>query len=164
MALALTASTAIGGVALRSSANRDVLLVLPFVLSGLAFVYLDNSIHIHKSGRYLRNELWPTLAQVSTHPANSETPIPSWEKWIADDRHERGRLSPSGIVAFLGEAIVFGVPAVGALAITIRNAWSHSLEPIWWPGLLTLLSTAAIAVVVERQELSRADQNGELVQ
>lgn len=159
LALALTATAAVGSYGFGSPDRREALLVLPFVLSGLALVYLHYAILSSTIGRYIRTELWPFLQEAST--TNPEMPeAPSWELWIARDRQRRGRSSPAGLVTFLGQGTVFGVPAVGALLATRSLAWGHSLAPIWGLGILAVLGALAMVVIVDTRELSPADKDG----
>jgi hypothetical protein len=154
LGVALTASTAIGGFSLGRNGNRNALLVLPFVLSGLALVSLDNGMAIGRVGRYVRGQLWPFLAGTSANAGTLGNPPPCWEEWLAEEM--RTTLSLARLVTFLGQAIVFGVPAIAALAVTVRDAWSRSLEPVWWLALVTALVTAVVAVMVDKRVFSEA--------
>jgi hypothetical protein len=159
LALALTATAAVGSYGFGSPDKREALLVLPFVLSGLSLVYLHYAILSSTIGRYIRTELWPFLEEAST-TSQEISNVPSWELWIARARQKRGRFSPAGLVTFLGQGTVFGVPAVGALLVTRSLAWSHSLAPIWGLGLLAVLGALAMVVVVDTRELAPADRDG----
>lgn len=130
LGLALTATAAIGSYGFGAGDRLEVLLVLPFVLSGLALIYLHYAVLATTIGTYIQTELWPSLCSVSASASGEgELQLPSWEGWVAKQRHRRGRLSPAGLLTLLGQGIVFGVPAAGALALTRHLAWAHG------PGL-----------------------------
>jgi hypothetical protein len=156
--LALTATSAIGGFAF-SSESTEILVILPFVLSGLALVYLNYAILTRRIGEYIRTELWPYLVSASAtrEVENHDLRIPSWEAWIAQHRLQRGRISPAGFVSFVGQAIVFGFPSVGALAVTSQLAWGNAMASLWWLALFALLGCISLVIVVELSELRRSD-------
>jgi hypothetical protein len=60
--VALTATAAILGFAVNKDGQLDILLVLPFVLSGLAIVYLNHGVALRILGRYIEQRLWPVLS------------------------------------------------------------------------------------------------------
>lgn len=158
LALALTATAAVGSYGFGATDRREALLVLPFVLSGLALVYLHYAILSRTVGRYIRTELWPFLQRASG-AGDDVSDMPSWESWGARVRQKRGRLSPAGLVSFLGQGTVFGVPAIGALIVTRPFSWGHSMAPIWWLGLLAVLGAISMVVIIDTRELSPADQD-----
>jgi hypothetical protein len=153
--LALTATAAIGSLGASAASRREVLLILPFVLSGLALVYLNYSVFSKTSGDYIREDLWPFLGRLLPVPGDDpDSQLPDWETWIAA-RHNR--LGAAGSLTFLGQGIVFGVPALAALILTGQLAWSDALASIWWVwslASLTLVGTIAVIVVVEISVLS----------
>ena len=55
LGVALTATAAIGAFALSSKTggNREALLVLPYILGGLALVQLNHGIQIRRLGEYI---------------------------------------------------------------------------------------------------------------
>lgn len=150
---ALTATAAIGGVGLGKSGNRLILLVLPFVLSGLAILYIRSSIQIRTVGSYVRTELWPFLQTAA------EGAVPSWEKHIANKRSGRRRSTPAGLVDFVGQLLVFGVPGIGALALTHARASSASLTIAWWLGVAAMVLSATMTIAVDARVLTPADRS-----
>jgi hypothetical protein len=153
LGLALTATAAIGGLGLGSSQNRELLLVLPFVLSGLAWVYLHYAVVVKTTGDYIRTRLWPFLGRLLPPPGGDQSLlVPCWETWI--DRKRRGTLfTLPGLVTFVGQGIIFAAPGAGALALTCDLAWDHVWAATWWIwiiGFLTLGLTTLMAFKVER--------------
>jgi hypothetical protein len=131
---------------------------VPFVLSGLALIYLHYAVFSKTIGDYIRAKLWPFLR--SLLPADADDlrlKLPSWEAWIDDLREERGRWTPAGVLTYFGQAIVFGVPATGALLVTSHLAWSHIWGAAWWVwsfGVLTMAGAIAVIIVVERRVMA----------
>jgi hypothetical protein len=156
LAFALTATTAVGTYGFGSTDRREALLVLPLVLSGLALLYLHYAVLSRTVANYVRTELWPFLQEAS-RTGNDAPLVPSGEAWAARDRQRRGRLSPAGLVTFLGQGVVFGIPAVGALVATRPLAWGHAAAPIWWLGLLAVLGAICMVVIIDVRELSPRD-------
>jgi hypothetical protein len=113
----------------RKDERLDILLVLPIVLCGLALAHLNHARDMFRIGRYIRVQLWPTLRR-TLGPVTMA--IPSWEDHIADKRHlDRPFWPPTGWVTWLPEALIFGFPSIGALALTYPDsapAWD------WLPG------------------------------
>jgi hypothetical protein len=163
IALALTATSAIGSFGLSATSHKEALLILPFVLSGLALIYLNYSVFAKTSGDYIREELWPFLRRLLSAPGDDpRLQLPDWETWIDDPSQKRPRFSPAGLLTILGQGIVFGVPAIAALIITLHLAWSHTWAAIWWIwwlGLLALAGTIAMIIVVEHCVLNPADRS-----
>jgi hypothetical protein len=159
LGLALTAAAAIGSYGFGASSRLEVLLVLPFVLSGLALIYLHYAVQVSTIGTYIQIKLWPFLGAVSPSASGVNEPkLPSWEEWVARHRNQRGRLSPEGLVTFLGQGIVFGVPAAGALALTRHLAWAHDLVWVWSLGAAVVVVAAAMVVIVNLCVLSPEDR------
>ncbi len=83
LGVALTATAAIGAFALnKQTGDRQSLLVLPFVLSGLALAQVNHGIQIRRLGEYIRTHVWPSDGSTAALPS-SEPPTPSWEEWEA---------------------------------------------------------------------------------
>ncbi len=94
LTLGLTATGTIGSFALGRSGNRDALLVLPLVLSGLTTVYLRHNVDIEFLGEYVREQLWPVLQRLYLQAVASEAgPLPSWDDWIQERRVQLKRRS-----------------------------------------------------------------------
>jgi|SRR5450631_1646553 hypothetical protein len=75
--VALTAVGAIGAFALSKPGNREALLVLPFVLSGLGLVQANNGIQVRRRDEYIRTYLWP---KESLPPTSQGLTVGSWEE------------------------------------------------------------------------------------
>jgi hypothetical protein len=154
--VALTAVAAIGAFALSKPDNRDALLVLPFVLSGLALVQVNHGIQIRRRDEYIRTYLWPL--KESLPPTSHGLPVVSWEEWIATIRLDQSALNPAKVADAVGYVIVFGFPSAGALALTASAAWGKaSLAIVWGLAVLVMLVAAAIGFVVESKELAPSD-------
>jgi len=158
LGVALTASAAIGAFALnKQTGDRQALLVLPFVLSGLALAQVNHGIQIRRLGEYIRTHVWPSNGSTAAVPS-SERPAPSWEEWIADIRIERSSLkNPAKAAYFAGNVVVFAAPSIGALLITRPEAWKATwVGVVWGFAVFVVLAAAAIAVLVEK-ELTASD-------
>jgi len=159
LGVALTASAAIGAFALnKQTGDRQALLVLPFVLSGLALAQVNHGIQIRRLGEYIRTHVWPSSGSIEAVPS-SEPPAPSWEEWIADIRIERSSLkNPAKAAYFAGNVVVFAAPSIGALLITRPEAWQTTwVGVVWGFAVFVVLATAAIAGLVEK-ELAASDK------
>lgn len=151
LGVGLTASAAIGGFSLnKHTGDRQALLVLPFVLSGLALAQMNHEIQIRRLGEYIRTYVWPS----------NESPdaAPSWEQWIADVRIARSsRQNPAKAAHFAANVVVFGVPSIGALLITIPEAWHRVwLGVVWGLGLCTMVAVTVIVRLINT-ELKASD-------
>jgi hypothetical protein len=136
LTLAITATGAIGSFALGRDGNRDALLVLPLVLSGLTIIYLRHNVDIELLGQYVRRELWPFLSryQPSSGQAPKATPIatPSWDDWIQQRRTELRRESAYGAMGILPPLLIFGAPSLGALVIAYGRSRHHAPTMFVW--------------------------------
>jgi hypothetical protein len=155
LGVALTASAAIGAFGLSKTGNREALLVLPYILSGLALVQVNHGIQIRRLGEYIRTYLWPAPQPDPALTSPSEQLPPSWEEWIADRRLERRswrsptRLAPR-LAQFAGIVVALGFPSAGALALTWSVAEESTLLMIvWWLGLVVMVGSLAFVLAVE---------------
>jgi hypothetical protein len=156
--LALTASSALAAYGFSSEGRREVLLILPYVLAGLALIYLNYSVIARTDGDYLRAELWPFLQNLLS-PADGGPPkeVPCWEGWTHDRQVERGRSSSAGLTTLLGQGIVFGAPALAALILTYHLAWSDGWSAdrlIWLLGALVLVGSVLLVGAVDRRVIT----------
>jgi hypothetical protein len=158
LGVALTATAAIGAFSLnKQTGDRQALLVLPFVLSGLVLAQVSHGIQIRRLGEYIRTYLWPSN---NIPPSSqSELPVPSWEQWIADIRNERSSLhNPAKAAYFAANLVVFITPSVGALLITQPEAWHKPwVGAIWAIAVFVLLASTATAILIEH-ELAASDR------
>jgi hypothetical protein len=138
LALAITATGAIGSFALGRDGNLDALLVLPLVLSGLATIYLRHHVDIELIGQYVRNELWPFVSatieaeETDRPPAGARSRIPSWDRWIQDRRVTLRRESIYGAMGIVPPLLIFGAPSLGALVIAFGVAKHHPPLTFVW--------------------------------
>jgi hypothetical protein len=134
LTLAITATGAIGSFALGRDGNRDALLVLPLVLSGLAIIYLRHNVDIELLGQYVRRELWPFVSRggqvAGEEPAPSS--VPSWDDWIQERRIELKRQSAYGAMGILPPLLIFGAPSLGALVIAFERSRHHLPTSFVW--------------------------------
>jgi hypothetical protein len=159
LGVALTASAAIGVFALnKQTGDRQALLVLPFVLSGLALAQVNHGIQIRGLGEYIRTHVWPSNGSAAAVPS-SEPPAPSWEEWVADIRIERSsRENPAKAAYFAGNVVVFAAPSIGALLITRPEAWRTTwVGVVWGFAVFVVLAAAVMALLVEK-ELAASDK------
>jgi hypothetical protein len=140
LTLGLTATGTIGAFALGRNGNRDALLVLPLVLSGLTIVYLRHNIDMELLGEYVREHLWPVLQDIYDHSGGKDiSPLPSWDEWIETRRAELTRRSTYGALGLLPPFFIYGAPSIGALVIAHAQAAALPLALVWW------LDIAAVA-------------------
>ncbi len=154
--VALTAVGAIGAFALSKPGNREALLVLPFVLSGLgSLVQVNNGIQVRRRDEYIRTYLWP---KTTLPPTGQGLPVVSWEEWIATMRVDQSALNPAKVAGAAGYVVVLSFLSAGALALTASLAWAKtSLAIVWVFGALIMLASAGIGLVVEAKELAPGD-------
>jgi hypothetical protein len=157
LTLAITATGAIGSFALGRNGNRDALLVLPLVLSGLTIIYLRHNVDIELLGQYVRRELWPYVARqaVNSGPASDEqdgsqavpvaaasdiADVPSWDHWIQERRKALRRESAYGAMGILPPLLIFGAPSLGALVLSFARSWHHHLPLaiVWCLALIVI--------------------------
>ncbi|HET7590118.1 MAG TPA: hypothetical protein VFK14_08065 [Solirubrobacterales bacterium] len=73
-----TIVSAIIGVVVSKQADVSLLTVVPLVTSVLGFVHTDNARFINYIAKYIRDELWPAIAEL----AGIEE-LPSWERTVS---------------------------------------------------------------------------------
>lgn len=135
--VALTAIGAIGAFALSRPSDKEALLVLPFVLSGLGLVQTNHGLQIRRRDEYIRTHIW-------------RPPPISWEQWIADRRLEQPDWYPTKVVDAVGYIVIFAFPSVLALALTASQAWREtSLTIVWGLAIVVLLVAAGFLVAVQ---------------
>jgi hypothetical protein len=154
--VALTAVGAIGAFGLSQPGNREALLVLPFVLSGLGLVQVNNGIQVRRRDEYIRTYLWPTE---SLPPTSQGLQVVSWEEWIATMRVDQSAFNSAKVAGAAGYVVVFTFPSAGALALTAALAWGKaSLEIVWVLAVFVMAITAGVGSVVESKELAPGDR------
>lgn len=150
LALAITATGAIGSFALGRNGNRDALLVLPLVLSGLTIIYLRHNVDIELLGQYIRAELWPFIRQAT--PPDPQLPvrpatIPSWDQWIQERRMALRRESAYGAMGILPPLLIFGAPSLGALVISLSRSFEHApLAFVWVLDVVVVLISLGLTL------------------
>lgn len=135
LTLAITATGAIGSFALGRNGNREALLVLPLVLSGLTIIYLRHNVDMELIGQYIRRELWPFVAGSvmpdsdigDGSPARTHLEIPSWDEWIQRRRSDLRRESVYGAMGIMPPLLIFGAPSLGALVLSLQALGTASL-------------------------------------
>lgn len=145
MALAITASGAIGAFALGKDGNREILLILPLILSGLAIAYLKHTYDIEQLGQYLREAWWPAIPEVLTsYPLLDPEPVSrcarpplNWENWIDRKRGKKGRVGAYGMLGVLPPLLIFSSPGLGALALYLPKTTQTRL--VWLLDALSFL-------------------------
>jgi hypothetical protein len=158
LTLAITATGAIGAFALGRNGNRDALLVLPLVLSGLTIIYLRHNVDIELLGQYVRSRLWPyvaghaladrnpaakdgsSVAAPSTPTTAGAADFPSWDDWIQERRTTLWRESAYGAMGILPPLLIFGAPSLGALVISFSRSWDHLALAIVWSIALVVIT------------------------
>jgi hypothetical protein len=157
LGVALTAIGAIGAFALTKPGNREALLILPFVLSGLGLVQVSNGVQIRRRDEYIRTYVWPTN---STGAAPPYDPDMSWEEWIARIRLGQSAVNLAKVSDAVGYIVIFAFPSAGALALTASAAFRMTpLGIVWVAAVLVMAATAAVGIVVEGRELAPSDKH-----
>jgi hypothetical protein len=144
-ATALTILAAISGFALAGETGRtEMLLVLPLVLSGLAISLIDSIQSTRRIADYIRDHLWERL------PTTPSASFPSWEHYISEFR-KANQMRPSVYLASgtLPVVLIFVAPSIASLTITGQE-WDSDLAPLWWAGVLSLLTLLAVAMSLLR--------------
>ncbi len=147
LTLGLTATGTIGAFALGRNGNRDALLVLPLVLSGLTIVYLRHNVDMELLGEYVREHLWPVLQNIYSHSGGEDiSPLPSWDEWIETRRAELTRRSAYGALGVLPPFFIYGAPGIGALVIAHAQAATFPLALVWWIDIAAVASSVFLTV------------------
>jgi hypothetical protein len=141
LTLAITATGAIGTFALGRNGNRDALLVLPLVLSGLAIIYLRHNVDTELLGQYVRTQLWPFVS------TKAERGLPSWDAWIQTRRIALRRESAYGAMGLLPPLLIFGAPSLGALVISFTQAKHHAPLTFVW-GLDVIVVSLSLGLTL----------------
>lgn len=153
LTLAITATGAIGSFALGRDGNRDALLVLPLVLSGLTIIYLRHNVNIELIGQYIRNHLWPFISEegetrrTAESPANESRPLPSWDDWIQERRVGLRRESVYGAMGILPPMLIFGAPSLGALVISFAQVKDQTPLGFVW-GLDIVVVAVSLGITL----------------
>jgi hypothetical protein len=137
----MTATAAVGAIAFSKGSRLQILLVLPFVLSGLGLLYLDYSRRPAAIGKYIRTELWLIL---ELHPACRQ--LPSWERYLDKKRQQLSRRDR--LLGALPFVLVFLVPSVLALVVgaykLIHSSWGEAYWLLWVACLVVVLMLLAL--------------------
>jgi hypothetical protein len=138
---ALTVVAAVGGFALAKKQGRlEMLLVLPLVLSGLGLL-LTRGVHGNRLvACYIREHLWPRLGATETDDA-----YPSWEHFIDKFRKEHTRFSVYALLNAIPVALIFVVPSIASLAVTLANGHLGSLWWLWGAGVFSIVAFVVLA-------------------
>lgn len=143
---ALTAIGVIAGLAIKNSADHELVLLIPLLASGASVLYTEQTRRISITGAYIRLRLWPYLTSL-------DKDLPSWEDWWLDH---------GGLMATVGDApgnLLLLSASVGTL---IYSASASGETLLWW------LSAAATAIAIAfilaamfqglRRRLTRTDK------
>lgn len=147
IAAALTATTALGTIALsRRDGPLEVLLVLPFVLSGLGLLYTDLSRRSFLIGHYIKTKLWSKPGVLR----EDGTRLTSWEDEAGRYRSNLG--VPGFASAVLPFLLIFILPSAGSLVLggclISSRGWEAPLAAAFGLGLVSLALYAGAAVWV----------------
>lgn len=134
---ALTILAAVGSVALAKKGGRvEILLVLPYVLSGLGLVTVQCTTGVSNIGDYVRKDLWPELLKYA------ERSEPSWEIF-AKRRRPWFVLIPTGLVPLL----ILVVPSIASIVIT-RDQIHTDLWPLWWGAVAAVVLSVLASIAL----------------
>lgn len=126
-----------------------ILLLLPFVLSGLGLLYLDYVRRPAAIGKYIRTELWKMLERP---PACGQ--LPCWERYLDKDRKQLSRRQY--VLSVLPFLLVFFVPTVVVTVLGyfklidididgFRGFWA-----LWWLDVVLAVMLAISVLVTVR--------------
>jgi hypothetical protein len=82
LTLILGAGTIVGaiiGIVVSQKGNAALLSIVPLVTGVLGFVHTDNTRFINYAAKYIRDELWPTVAALTGYAEQ----LPSWERTVS---------------------------------------------------------------------------------
>lgn len=140
LAAALTATGAIGSVALSDRSNLEALLILPILLSGLALMYLKHTVDTEHLGEYLRIEYWPVLRDsyrdLPGFPTGHQVlpdraSLLAWDDWIQKKRTSLGRTSPYGLLGIIPPLLIFAAASFGSLVLTSPSGRGSEWRLVW---------------------------------
>lgn len=124
---ALTILAAVGGVALEKRGSRaEILLVLPFVLSGLGIILVESEVGIANIGEFIRDELPKRL------PVGEAE---SWEQFVKRRRGEDSELYRG--LSLASPVLILVVPSVASFAIN-GSQTTGRLWPLFWGGAVAV--------------------------
>jgi hypothetical protein len=124
---ALTILAAIGGFALEKRGSRvEILLVLPFVLSGLGVILVESNVGIENIGAFIRTELPKRL------PVGEAE---SWEQFIERKRGKDSKLYRG--LSMTSPALILVVPSIASFGINGSQATGR-LWPLFWAGAIAV--------------------------
>ena len=155
VAAAITATAALGAIALNPSGGRlELLLVLPFALAGLGMLHMDLRRRIHQLGKYIETELWAPGGPLRR---NSFGVLPSWE----DYNLAQMEATPSLIAAAIPVAVIFFIPSIASLVVAFVElafgTWSKSLWPLFGGGCVIVFIYGAITAWVIHHRLPKSE-------
>jgi VIT1/CCC1 family predicted Fe2+/Mn2+ transporter len=127
VSVCLTAVGVLLGVVVSQGASRHLLLVVPFVASGLGLFYANHTMASQLIGQYIRDQLWPRLQAYS-----EGADVPSWEMHLSSLHRDKQSLWWRYFsLSFLGGTTVFVTPSVGALIVSAQDAFHHTFQHTW---------------------------------
>ena len=152
IAAAITATAALGAIALNPTGGRlELLLVLPFALAGLGMLHMDLRRRIHKIGKYIQEELW---ADDGPLDRGTSGVLPSWEAY----NKRKMRAPPSLIASAIPVAVIFFIPSIASLAVAFVElafgTWSKSLWALFGGGCVIVCIYGAITAWVIKLRFS----------
>jgi len=147
LVLYLGAIGALFSITLGTSANKEALLVVPYLCLGAATVISQHQEAIGSIGKFLYHELQPFMQKIRES-------APQW-----DTSNALLEYRPQAIwLRTVGHLLLIVTPAIMALYINWRHGFYSPFPegPIWWCGLVFVV--LAIAVIVKSHRWRRAIQ------
>jgi hypothetical protein len=145
-----TIISAIVGVVVSEKADVSLLAVVPLVTSVLGFVHTDNARFINYIAKYLRDDLWPALTELSGYEQ-----LPTWERAISAILwdHDAGLRTQNMLVMPLAYGFFGVVPSacLGYLALTQLCEMNEVGLVAFILGTALTIFYIGIAVSVNRQ-------------
>jgi hypothetical protein len=154
LTLILGAGTIVGaivGIVVSQKGNVALLSIVPLVTSVLGFVHTDNTRFINYAAKYIRDALWPMIAELSGYGAR----LPSWERtvsrivWNSDAKlRTQNRVVTPFAYGFFG--VVPGACLIYLAAAQIDRLNGIGMTAFVLGGLLTIFYVA-VAIAISRQ-------------
>jgi hypothetical protein len=130
--ITIVASGAVASFALASKSHRALAVVIPYLCFMLGALWLNHGRTIASIGKYVREDLWPQLREMS-----GDKNITTREGWVRQQASD-----PLSRTTWIFPLIViFVLPAVAGLAYSYGRLGGGGLWTVWGIGVvLTVLS------------------------
>jgi hypothetical protein len=128
---------AILGVSLRESGNEDILLSIPFIALGASILVSQHNVLMAILGQFCAEEL-----ELFFKKLDPSEYAPHWD----NSKTYKAYAMPSTIFRLLSHSLIIMVPAILALGINFKHAFSSPFPqgPLWWFGALCFVGVILV--------------------